>query len=480
MYKKRIILFAIITRTLIIILQFFSNLLIPDHDAGVFTYPRLSSNQSTYDVWVQTSLGGFLRWDAQYFMHIAKYGYTHENTLAFFPLYPLIVRIIASLTSYFITFLNEDSLLLISFIFVNIVVFTKASVELYKLTAVVLNVDLAYKSAMLFCINPASIFFVAPYTECLFSYLTFKSMLHCVFIFDKYNRKLNNYMKIIVPTSLSACIRSNGVLNIGFLIYFMVQDGIRNITAPKSLVMKLFTCFKNGILIICAIYLCLIPFVLTQYYFYQQFCTDFQHNLPVFLIDFIHSNDYVFPGMRSYYNQSWCLDKIPLAYSYIQSHYWNVGFLKYFECKQIPNFLLAAPIVLFLMYNNCKFFAMHKRYCLNLGIFNFNFSTSREKSKTVSTFKPKMFVFIVHETFLIIFCVFCIHVQVTTRMLCSASPVLYWFAAYSFKYIKEHDSGIRNMFLFQKHDFTQRLILYYFIGYVVIGTVMFTNFLPWT
>ncbi|CAK9187826.1 unnamed protein product [Ilex paraguariensis] len=44
-------------------------------------------------------------------------------------------------------------------------------------------------------------------------------------------------------------------------------------------------------------------------------------------------------------SRSWCKARLPLLYNYIQSRYWGVGFLRYFQLKQLPNFLLASPIL---------------------------------------------------------------------------------------------------------------------------------------
>lgn len=42
---------------------------------------------------------------------------------------------------------------------------------------------------------------------------------------------------------------------------------------------------------------------------------------------------------------AWCQWPVPLLFQYAQSHYWNVGFLKYWTPNNIPNFAFAAPTV---------------------------------------------------------------------------------------------------------------------------------------
>ena len=195
-------------------LQVISNLIIPDHEADAFISPvdpKLPKNIA--DIVVDFFLGGFLRWDAQYFIHIAEYGYTHENTLAFFPLFPLLVRGIGNVIHIPLQiFCNYHSCLLLAAFGLNFFLFVKTSVIFFKLSKEVLsNEILAYKAAILFCINPASIFFSAPYSETLFCYLTFSALLAS---YESQKALLSSF-----KFSLACAVRSNGLVNIGFLIY---------------------------------------------------------------------------------------------------------------------------------------------------------------------------------------------------------------------------------------------------------------------
>ena len=56
----------------------------------------------------------------------------------------------------------------------------------------------------------------------------------------------------------------------------------------------------------------------------------------------------------------WCNGLIPMSYSYVQSHYWDVGFLRYFTFSQIPNFMLAFPILYLVFKQSIYYFRRHK------------------------------------------------------------------------------------------------------------------------
>lgn len=475
MHTRRIIKTAICSRLIVIVIQIIGNHLIPDHNAGVFLSPKVDTNFSIFDALIQKALGGFLRWDAQYFIHIAKYGYTYENTLAFFPLYPMLISMYSRFLLFVFPFLNVDSSILFTAVLVNFVVFIFAAVSLYRLSiAILVKQDLSLKAALLFCFNPATIFFSAPYSETLFAFLTFVGIANVVHLYTKYLNSKKNFslqdFLYLVPLAASTCTRSNGILNVGFLVCFFISFLYHKFVFKKSKQRDTFLLTLVTLtVLITSVALCLTPFTLYQIYAYNLFCKDFEITFPKHVISYAIENYSVLPGTFSQNNQTWCHQKIPFSYSYIQNRYWNVGFLRYFNVKQLPNFALAIPITFLIVKCSYQFF---KNYRFNYDYIFF----SNEKS---NKFLPKrVFVFVVHALFLTIFNFLCIHVQVSTRILCSASPVLYWYCAFIFK-----DVPVNNLFTFRNYvrlNALQKFVKYYFIVYFIVGTILFCNFLPWT
>ncbi|XP_055308174.1 GPI mannosyltransferase 2-like [Sitodiplosis mosellana] len=451
--SKLVIWLAILSRVLIIILQSFSNLFFPDHDAKVFVSPLTPplNGSSTCHSIIDTIFGGFRRWDAEYFLHIAEHGYTYENTLVFYPLFPFCVRYITNIAHTILGIECEfRDLSLVVAVVLNVIFFVKAALVLHQLTIETFNnYRLARIVATLFCINPASIFFSAPYTESLFCWLSFSVMLHCA---------RNEIRDAILPLALSLWCRSNGLLNFGFILYYVTRDIWSKGTTNWIHFLKGF--FK---VLSCAI-VAGIAFVIVQAYYFSLYCEGNPLEMNEAVLNYGNKNNFLLAGHQK---PQWCSFAVPFSYSYLQAYYWNVGFLKYYEFKQIPNFLLAAPILVMIISDAVRFLIENPIIAMRLGLIH-----TKENAE-----KSSQFVYVIHALVLSIFCLLFVHIQVSTRMLASSSPYIYWICAQHFQ--KEHHQNSFKAFL-QPKSHSTKFIKAWFLGYFVIGTVLFSNFLPWT
>lgn len=483
--RKKIYWFALTSRIIVLVLQFVFNTLCPDHEADAFKRPiDLLEKTSLCDTVIEYLFGGLARWDGEHFLHIAKYGYTYESSLAFYPLYPLLIRIVSVPIRRIFFVLNSRSAMLVAAVLINVVCFIKSAVIFYDLSRAVLKKsNIAYKAAVLYCINPASIFFSAVYSESLFAYLTFYSMLRSV--------RSDSY--VAFPIGLSVLTRSNGIINIGFPMYFQLKKLFHSYTGNlscKTICKFMFSSItlKHLYAMCNTIIISMVQFILLQIYNYIIFCIPNPDQIirPEVIA---HSAAYNLTLLGND-NVEWCYSRIPIAYSYIQKKYWNVGFLSYYEMKQIPNFVLAFPILYIMIKCIKEYFVEHKRYFYTLGFVKRIENNEYYKKKK---YPIEMLVFVVHGLFLTVFCIFFVHIQVSTRLICSASPLMYWYCALSaccvsgksdddaYEFEENVSSKWKVYFLTQKnYTLQERFLLSYFLGYTILGCFMFPNFLPWT
>ena len=145
---EKLLIFALIVRLLTLILPWLAiSLLFPQNQAAGFL-------QFTQSAWS--------RWDGSHYIYLAQHWYTavgdEANFIVFFPLYPLILKLIV------LIFGNAQ----ISSILTSIILFLLGLYFFYKLVAIDYSQRVAAYATIAITIFPTSYFFNSPYTESLF------------------------------------------------------------------------------------------------------------------------------------------------------------------------------------------------------------------------------------------------------------------------------------------------------------------------
>lgn len=155
-------------------------------------------------------------------------------------------------------------------------------------------------------------------------------------------------------------------------------------------------------------------------------------------------------------DRPWCSSAIPnvsAMYMFIQKEYWNVGLFRYYEWKQLPNFVLAAPMLLL---------SGH-------GLATHFWSRFARPSKPKALLPPRATTYYVHWLFLTVNALLVVHIQVTTRLLCACPPVFWAPAAYLME--PSRPAALSRL---------GRVVLAYFLLFNVLGIGLFSSFYPWT
>lgn len=138
------------------------------------------------------------RWDAVWYLRVAHSGYREsEARAAFFPLYPLLVRALAT------PFGASPAALLTAAYLVALAAFLGALTLLHKLVTLELGRQLAWPALLLLAVFPAAFYFGAPYAESLFLLLSVGAF---------YAARTDHWAWVGVCAALAATTRNSGVL----------------------------------------------------------------------------------------------------------------------------------------------------------------------------------------------------------------------------------------------------------------------------
>jgi hypothetical protein len=176
-------------------------------------------------------LGGLSIYDASNYFNIALNGYpTSPNALkAFFPLFPLLLGVLSASVTWFLSSL--DGLILTATV-LNVAFFGAALVLLGKLVETDYGSEISRRSRIMILLWPFSFFFIAPYTESLFLFLSVAAV---------YAARRGRWVASGLLVGLAGLTRLAGVLLIAVLLAEMAfgQESFRRKPLIKILALAL-------------------------------------------------------------------------------------------------------------------------------------------------------------------------------------------------------------------------------------------------
>ncbi|EOY32361.1 GPI mannosyltransferase 2 isoform 3 [Theobroma cacao] len=428
-HQTKVLKSAILSRLLLLILTLLWRTLLTPYDTSAPLNPACLNNPSPSPPpppllpSLASAIENGIVWDSVYFVRIAQCGYEYEQSYAFLPLLPACIFILSRT------------------VFAPVVLLIGHRAVLALSGYVISNVAFIF----------AAIYF---YSTAGFCFVLLQSSIHILLINTMHQAYDAAFLK-------------------------------------KRAFLALWILISGALRCICIF----VPFITFQAYGYYNICLE-------------RSSDEMRP---------WCKARIPLLYNYIQSYYWGMGFLRYFQLKQLPNFLLASPILSLAVCSIIYYVKSRPEIVLSLGfrasveekssmaaIFSLKkshrsngpqisekYSSRRQENHNLKLRKitsqgrgaaefiidhgsseklgyasASILPFILHLSFMVATAFFVMHVQVATRFL-SASPSVYWFAS----------------LLMTCPSMSKRwgyMIWAYSCAYILLGSLLFSNFYPFT
>lgn len=272
-----------------------------------------------------------------------------------------------------------------------------------------LSASLTNKCVLLYIYNPVAVFFHSVYTQSAYACLTFKYIS-----LQTDNNSKNSTLIIIISTvllMLAMLIRSTAlfllpVIGVPILVHFYYA--IRNWNL--KLIIKYV--FMGGIIIVCTVSV----FIGYLYWAYTRVCNS---NRPI-----PECSSSIFVNV----------------YSYVQTHFWNVGFFTYFTPSNTVFILIGLPSIIFSL-----LFMFYSYNTIDIGL--------------QLSFGLLLFITISMT-----------NLQSSTRFLCT-HPAFYIHACLLFYNQKSQSMFKQILFIIFK---------IWQLGYFYVGIVLFALEFPWT
>lgn len=527
-----------------------------------------------------------------------------EQSHAFLPMLPIMIRhtsrILYKILPLSILPSTFEGVTVLAGLVLNCTFFILTCILLYELTYhIILNqkvssnqsnsntitdevkIYAAERTCLVFCFNPANVFFMSCYSESSFCFFTicgyyffYRNLHHNQFItlddnieFKKDNKRnirinIMNWIIFVLQSVLAVSCwmiasftRSNGSLTSAYLFIMLCSHIIhvwRRVSDDKNEGGKSQYQQQSQVVLRCITKKVICTLWCMTYYLTLMFAII----LPVIIHDMNGYNVHCFDNSINNSNNDnaiqkpdWCSTSRNghrfSLYGYVQKKHWNVGFLNYYELKQVPNFVLASPILIIsvcgvvdwiktswrfhLRFMNDVNETKDKKYCSNDGFLGFNLLSwpffalehimipsqthvdvqketnpnNQNNNSNLNTFnqpggsKEMIQSIAGHELLgptllphyailagFIILGTTIAHVQISTRLICSSCPALYWYIVSCMSYSETNTSlygdcnkkvGVRKMMMLVKE-----YLFWYLLLFNALGMILHVNWLPWT
>ncbi|CAK4032419.1 glycosyltransferase family 76 [Lecanosticta acicola] len=287
-----------------------------------------TSSQSSLTAILHHIEAKLTRWDAIYFTTSSQRGLLYEQEWAFSPTYAIATSTIARIFP-FVSTSSITNHALAGILFSHIAHYLTA-IALYRLAYQLLPSNdgekrrIAFIASCLHILSPGGLFLSAPYAESTFAALNFWGS-YAYFLHSR------SHPRGIAEAIFAACglvaaggcfgaaslIRSNGILS-GLVLAWDAMACLPKIPAiiqqrlwPQLI--QLLGVLTGGVVLACL-------YAIPQTSAYLEYCTNGN-------------------------TRPWCENVLPSIYTWVQEHYWGVGFLRYWTLSNLPLFLLAAPML---------------------------------------------------------------------------------------------------------------------------------------